>query len=572
MKVYAGITIGPIVEVLCETSTPAALWFGSSVFSDITRRLCLGIKKEWPDARIYSPYFDAASVENYPSDGVGKYHDRVFFSVCGDESNKSFIPEVRDRLRILVENIKADTVNVFPEGIINPGDIEKTKEFLKKYLQIHFAVMSENKAVGENGAKNAILSLSPYLDELELMKSFPATSEQNIFLDFFGRIRQDDTLKDRAAKKKMEDNNPEENAETDSVYSINDYIRNSDIFNAIENKENAFLLHRKFKTLMDIANAKNDLKYKYSHYYAVVSADGDRMGKFLESISTDAVTSFSKGCLKYNEEAAAMVKEYGGMPIYAGGDDLLFIAPVCVKDSKSDKTDAKKYIFDLCKEINDRFRDIIKDVEIFKENPNIPSISFGISIRYYMFPLYEAFEDSRKMLESVKRGINGEEKNSIGISLRKHSGQSLKLFVGNGSDDFNAFKAFFNTKGDNLQVHSLLYNLEAFSALYDKAYKDAVTSVKNSKNSTDNPETGLSPSDFDKIRDSFENIWKNLSDNSEQKKYWSYIKYVADMFFNGFVAKTSRIKSGENGKSDSIKTLESILRLEKFYLEKAGDE
>ena len=37
---YIGITIGPILQTLEEAGTPAALWFASSYFSDLTRRIC----------------------------------------------------------------------------------------------------------------------------------------------------------------------------------------------------------------------------------------------------------------------------------------------------------------------------------------------------------------------------------------------------------------------------------------------------------------------------------------------------------------------------------------------------
>ena len=37
---YIGITIGPILQTLEEAGTPAALWFASSYFSDLTRSIC----------------------------------------------------------------------------------------------------------------------------------------------------------------------------------------------------------------------------------------------------------------------------------------------------------------------------------------------------------------------------------------------------------------------------------------------------------------------------------------------------------------------------------------------------
>ena len=373
MKVFVGITIGPIVEVLCETSTPAALWFGSNMFSDITRRLCEGIKNEWSDSKIYSPFFEADTTTGYPSDGVGKYHDRVIFSIEDQSAydEEKFVSDISAKLKGITSTVKKNTIDIFPAVLFGGSDatdyeqrIEQARIFLEQYLQIHFVIVNEKKI-----ESNAVLALSPYLDELELMKSFPGTSNQNIIMDLFSKAKQDE----------------------DESVGVNDLIRESALFKAILKGNNGFLKDYKFKTLKDISNADNDLQKKYSKYYAVVTADGDKMGKFLESINTDDVAKFSRGCLEYNIKAAETVKRYGGMPIYAGGDDLLFVAPVM---GKAD--DGKRiFISELCKEINKMFAlQITSSAE--KEGlefKNIPSISFGITSIHCMrhFQIHAAY-------------------------------------------------------------------------------------------------------------------------------------------------------------------------------------
>ena len=74
---YIGITIGPILQTLEEAGTPAALWFASSYFSDLTRRICQALTIHMEGIQIYSPYYSETTVDN---DGVGKYHDRIIFS------------------------------------------------------------------------------------------------------------------------------------------------------------------------------------------------------------------------------------------------------------------------------------------------------------------------------------------------------------------------------------------------------------------------------------------------------------------------------------------------------------
>ena len=546
MKVYAGITIGPIVEVLCETSTPAALWFGSSMFSDITRRLCGSINKEWTGVKIYSPYFDAESATEYPNDGVGKYHDRIIFSIEDQESTdeEAFVADIRFKLKTIVSGVITGTLNIFPDTLFGESGnsayeekIRKAKEFLEQYLQIHFVVVKAEKIKG-----NAVLALSPYLDELELMKSFPSTSQQNIIVDLFGRMR-------------TSENTPS---------GVNDLIRKSALFKAISKENNGFLKDKRFRTLSDIANADNDLEKKYSNYYAIVTADGDGMGRFLNSITTDEVTTFSKRCLEYNKIAAEAVIQYGGMPIYAGGDDLLFIAPVM----GSGEAGKRKYIFELCHDINEKFRSQIKSSENATDEikfEKVPTVSFGIAIRYYKYPLYEAFADSRSLLENIKYKENGPEKNSIAIGLQKHSGQSLTIYVGN--EAINTFKKFFELESsDSQMVNSLLYNLGNFSVLFKNAYKKTKDDPNNSKAQ-------------------FLNVWKNTYDNSGQKAYLPYVLGIADIFFDRFIIEKPRIKSYEDDSSEidnekesslgngtnCLTVLKDILKLKKFYVEKAGE-
>ena len=51
---YIGITIGPILQTLEEAGTPAALWFASSYFSDLTRRICQALTIHMEGIQIYS--------------------------------------------------------------------------------------------------------------------------------------------------------------------------------------------------------------------------------------------------------------------------------------------------------------------------------------------------------------------------------------------------------------------------------------------------------------------------------------------------------------------------------------
>ena len=101
---YIGITIGPILQTLEEAGTPAALWFASSYFSDLTRRICQALTIHMEGIQIYSPYYSETTVDN---DGVGKYHDRILLTRqnCGKSSPMS--KKIHLRILFLRKKIKA---------------------------------------------------------------------------------------------------------------------------------------------------------------------------------------------------------------------------------------------------------------------------------------------------------------------------------------------------------------------------------------------------------------------------------------------------------------------------------
>lgn len=166
------------------------------------------------------------------------------------------------------------------------------------------------------------------------------------------------------------------------------------------------------KSIEDIVKTgEGSEKYKY---YAIVRADGDGMRSMVRSLKDDSqIRRFSKNCLMYCAKIADVIKCYDGVTIYSGGDDLLAILPC---ESRSGDT-----ILNFIKDANDTFKSAFLD---YYENP---SLSFGITIAYYKYPLYEAVSDSSKMLFNLAKN----EKNGACIHIIRNSGQVQCLFVSN---------------------------------------------------------------------------------------------------------------------------------------------
>lgn len=172
-------------------------------------------------------------------------------------------------------------------------------------------------------------------------------------------------------------------------------------------------------------NGRKDSPWSYNNYFCVVQADGDRMGKAIASASGEKLKQISAALLNFGNDAVTKIKEYAkhAVPIYAGGDDLLFLAPVVGDDGN---------IFDLIKVLDSCYE------QVQKVAGTNTSMSYGIAISYYECPLYECFEAAHKLLFSVAK----EKRNTVAWSLRKHSGGT---FAGKLSkEDSSLYQAFEN--------------------------------------------------------------------------------------------------------------------------------
>ena len=308
---------------------------------------------------------------------------------------------------------------------------------VKEYLQIHYFEKELDNS------KNPILELAPYLDTKEL----------------FFQISQDETFAKSLRRKKGDDDN--------------------------------FLTAGK--------NIIDDLK-KLSHnnYYCVVHADGDNMSKAIED--KNKIENVSKNLFEYCKESNKLIKDFGGQTIYAGGDDLLFFAPVLNKDKN-------KTIFELCEKISNIF------------NTKIPSatLSFGISINYVKFPLYEAVENSRELLFAKAKN---DQRNNIAFNVTKHSGQSFETIINKSNkevyDNFLVFTS--NIKGgedmDNF-LHSIHHKIDT--------YKTTINLIANNK-------------------EKLQNFFDNYFNESIHKEYKSFFESLIDFIYVVYQDKTIKNK------------------------------
>lgn len=543
MANIVGITIGPIFDTLSSATSPAALWFGSTLFSDLARRIC--IETEQIREALYSPKFDEADRDGL-KDGVGKYHDRIIFKSSYEEN------KLACELEAMTKKVKEETLAVFRNGdkLIEGlnGKDEDYLKFLETYLQVNYVILPESKV-----KSNCILAVSQYLDVLECNKTISSSNQNNLFASVMRKTDMTGPKSDRTGASYL----------IKKTKLFRDNFEKTENNQFIQTKEENGEKTKYIRSIEEIANPEGKRRtQKYQDYYAVVSADADGMGNFLKAINDDDIPEFSGCCLEYSKAASKIIGDYGGMTIYAGGDDLLFLAPV---------KNGEKNIFDLCAEIAGKFNEILVNherdgIKIFEESP-IPTVSFGISIKYKSYPLYEALEESRTQLFGVAKNFSG--KNCIAVQLEKHSGQSAKLVFGNecktAIDDILNLAGECLKKADTENDNSVRV-IKGIASKIEQCY--AIIKVIDDR-----------IAEGKKIR----REWDNLFDNEGQEGARDYLQSLNRLYYESVHDNkriTNTLKQQEEQKEsefpghddESLNALLALLRISKFFTEKPGQE
>lgn len=355
------------------------------------------------------------------------------------ETRKFVTPYIEDET-IFDENLK---VGLFHDRFIfesKENDIYKLKSVIEDVLQdisqklnISFEETQEYLQINylekelANGA-NPILELTPYLNTKEL---FVPTCKSDIFANSLQR----------------------EKGEKDNFLTLNKDI-------------------------------EHDLKNLcYNNYYAIVHADGDKMG---EAISKkENIRDVSKSLFIYTLKSTELITKYGGQTIYAGGDDLMFIAPTISKDRA-------KTIFDLCEDISQQF------------NIDKATLSFGISVNYHKFPLYEAVNNSANLLFLKAKN---EKRNNIAFNITKHSGQSFETIIHKGdSAIYNTFLSFTSSVvNDDENIGNFLDSIHHKISSYETTIKE----IQNNK-------------------DKLTNFFENYFNKDEHTKHQVFLKNLVE--------------------------------------------
>jgi CRISPR-associated protein Cmr2 len=494
---YTALTIGPIYKTMSQARKTRHLWGSSYLFSYLMKqiiKLLLG-KNVITEEDILLPHSTTALREGKEFYGTGLFPDRLIMQTTNKEALESAIKTVEKE--------------IIDELITKAGN--EYASFFKNYFRIYFTSFNLPDSTIKLFTKpedneNIVMVGNKLLDSLELREKYHTDISEVDWKEIIDKLNGNKFLyKDAFGTVKNDYEFPYlvEIATDDFRQRGDDLLYESLIKTYLKDETEAeqqnFLNALRDET-KKIPSPFHSIKLKaYHKYIAVVQADGDNIGATIGKIGNDPIRirEFSKALGQFAIAATKAIKYFGGKPVYIGGDDLLFFAPVAINNNENNVNT----IFELTKTIDDLFKEnLISNnalIDIYHEQDEKgnfkipkPSLSYGISITYSKYPLNEARESAYQLMKEAK-SVN-DDKNKICFKILKHSGQGLGFTIDKKkvSDDWEnprSFDTFLNmTSRIPLEkLHSVrdllnkvAFDKERLKALFDNTFNEPIHDKK----------------------------------------------------------------------------------------------
>jgi CRISPR-associated protein Cmr2 len=422
---YTALTIGPILKSLLLAHKTRELWAASFFFSYLMKMI---IEKIEDKDCIIQPYKDKEGlvsklgIGKNKIEGVGIFPDRLFIQ----SENGMF-----DELTEIVDNAIKEICGEFGAD-----------QSLKEYLSTHI-IEFEDKELQGNDKSIPVAQINQYLATCEMQANYNFI-DNDCFLKILEQIAQSKIYKSTFKNKGhfpsiIEIATRGLKLEPQFFKNVWDYDE-EEIWEMISDQQ------------------KENIKTSHK-YIAIVQADGDNIVALSSQIAMkgkDKLIEFSKALSSFSLLAAQKIIDYEGTPIYLGGDDFLFFAPV---------TNSTKNVFQLIEEIDIIFKEQITNKF---ETEKQPSMSYGVSISYYKYPMHEALKAAFHLLFVEAKN---KPKNAIAFRVLKHSGNFFEAVLHKPLN--KEFKDLLN-KDEGLQINSLIYNFEKHKAVLKEAIKEKI--------------------------------------------------------------------------------------------------
>lgn len=475
---FYGITIGPIYRTLASVRYTRELWAASYTFSWLMKHIAGGLSadRDKLGIDILLPYVgDSNAFGPATSDkeekyrlGSGLFPDQIIFRKRDDAmlSDGEIFHHTQDIISATFKQFARKIASHF--GWKNATKIET---FLDQYF--HTYLIQKELA----DSQNFVSQIAPHLAALELQPSI-GTVHRPYLAWFFDRVNSSFLVKDGFGEERV-------SFETLIEISCRDFEAEEE-YQLLKNKRlgkytkidlpeteydddpippDAIVDDRKDdqdddEKLVKQLSKRDDFLFLHK-YVAIVLSDGDNVGKINEMLPLEKMTQFSKDLHEFALDSAQKVKTYGGLPIYAAGDDLMFFAPVI----RAQNGEVEDHLFRLLTDLDTDFKARFSN---YNTSP-LPSLSFGVSITYYKYPLAEALVTARELLfQKAKTGA----KNKLALAVLKHSGHEFGGIFGLKEASWQQTKTMLDGKKDWKIIRSIIHKIRENEHLFSLLAKN----------------------------------------------------------------------------------------------------
>lgn len=239
----------------------------------------------------------------------------------------------------------------------------------------------------------------------------------------------------------------------ENLYHIS-YIRNKNNELHISENEDGTTRSHLADQLQDIYNAKGTGGLSLGSpptFYALLLADGDRLGKLVSEIGSD---SAGKALSIFTREVPGIVEKHHGKTVYAGGDDVLAMLPI--QDALS-----------CANELSDCYASAFSEAK----GSGVPdaTLSAAIVFTHIRLSLGTTIAKAHNLLDDVAKDANG--RNSLATGVMKPSGMN-SLWVSTWKRDGVLATKLVTELAEELQKYdtpglssSLIYRIRELLAL-----------------------------------------------------------------------------------------------------------
>jgi CRISPR-associated protein Cmr2 len=485
MKTYLSLTIGPIYKTIQRASKTRELWAASFVLSEFMRIILEKLSSAGfghvlsPDVTHLTP--------RQKHRGAGVWNDNCTLEIPTDQ-----VAGLKEKLPALLEEAKSDLAELLLQKLPhreNGLDRRELQTIIGQHFHVHAAFLpsppSDGRILRALGDLTAAAEMqrrfSPRHDDFLSKLLFRGEAVRHLYNKGFdenddiftfyqtpkGKRRRLPSLIELAVREFKSD--PAAYAKVEEA--INKHLQNlQDEEDDVETDEENTEIVIKLKELKSPGGSS---RFRKRHkYVALISADGDGIGSKIQSLSdTDEITAFSKELMAFATRAVELVADFGAVPIYAGGDDLLFVAPLQNQTGRS--------LFDLLSDLHCKF----SEQEKIREAGG--TLSFGVSVFYYKYPLGEALENSRSLLKYAAKklvshprdGAAEIKKNALALRIHLHGGQSFGAVLHQTGMSWDKWTSLLQTASgtDTAFVTGVIHTLEQLEFLLEHACENDLT-------------------------------------------------------------------------------------------------